>query len=126
DKIDPLKIIDPRLPTTGPIGSEFVVDDAELGGKVTFKTTTKGVDPVQEVWELSNDADGGDFKLTYNGHDTTDLDFDAAPIVIENALNAPAVNANVTVASVTAITGRKWTITFNEAKEITVHPAITV
>ncbi|HET9132034.1 MAG TPA: hypothetical protein VFO86_13850, partial [Terriglobia bacterium] len=126
DKIDVLKIIDPTLPTTGPIGSQFIVDDSKLGGTITFKTVTKGVDPIQEVWQLANDADGGTFTLTYNGHDTTALNFDASANDIQTALNAPAVNANVTVASATALQGRKWTITFNEAKEITVHPAITV
>jgi len=53
----------------------------------------------QEVWELSNVATGGTFKLNFNGHDGTDLNFDASAQEIQDALNAASVNAGVTVAS---------------------------
>src|SRR6185295_17630299 len=77
DNIDFLGIIDP-VPTNGPIGSEFIFNDSELGGKITSKTITEGVAGTQEVWELFSTATDGTFRLALNGRETTDLKFDAS------------------------------------------------
>jgi len=112
-----LNITDPLLPKTGPVASPILVDTSGLGGTATVDIVTKGADAVQEVWEVSTKASSGQFTLAPNGTNTELLDVATVTATdIQNALNAPNVNANVTVEQVTTLPGqgKKWRITFND------------
>jgi hypothetical protein len=80
---------------------------------------TPPVDPgTREVWQLSNAASSGTFRLTFDGKTTAAIPHDATAAAIEDALNkiggADGLDAKVSVVSVGSVKGRAWLITFDD------------
>src|SRR5262245_60849365 len=69
-----------------------------FGASVDLTTTTQGGGGSDEVQEVTVEAVGGTFTLTFGGNTTTALAFDASAADVETALEALAGITNVDVA----------------------------
>jgi len=99
------EVPDPSV-STG-VSVKFGTDDTEY--TVTARTLGVGTNEVQTI-DIDDDVSGGTFTLTYSGQTTGVIAYDAAPAIVEAALEALSTlglgTATVTGASPT------WTVTF--------------
>lgn len=98
---------------TGAI-SEITTDDTNLvggSGVSTVITVTPGVDSIDEVQSVYNNAFAGTFTLTYSAQTTSALAFDISAGDLDTALQALSNVADVTVTG-TGTSIDPWIVTF--------------
>lgn len=79
------------------------------GFEADLSLTAYAVPERNEVQNVTNDATGGTFTLTFDGEETGDIAFDATAAVLEAALEALA---SINAVDVTLLGGSDWDVEF--------------
>lgn len=96
------------------------------GGTVSISVSQNsqaGVNEIQKI-TLGSNVNGGTFKLTFDGQQTGDIDWDGAYTDVRDALVALSNIASGDIA-VTEAGARNWTVTFKQAYVSTNVPQMT-